>query len=183
MSTADNVSTADNIEIERRFRVDVERLAPDGSDGKPLPDNALSITQGYLSVDPHIRVRISYYRNTRGCVEECSVTIKGDGTVARTEYVLPLPDKHAGGLLAMCRGRVIHKIRHRLHIGGRRWFVDQFEHPHAGLWLAETELHSADESFPKPPWLGREVTEDKRYSNVQLASNALDEFWRDDIGS
>jgi adenylate cyclase len=36
--------------------------------------------------------------------------------------------------------------------------------------VAEIELTSAQESFEKPAWIGREVTDSKRYYNLALAS-------------
>jgi len=41
----------------------------------------------------------------------------------------------------------------------------------AGLVMAEVELASEDEPFDRPDWAGTEVTDDKRYYNVNLARN------------
>jgi adenylate cyclase len=51
------------------------------------------------------------------------------------------------------------------------WELDCFEGRHAGLWLVEIELSRADQPLPKPlpPWIGREVTDDPRYTNSRLA--------------
>ncbi len=37
--------------------------------------------------------------------------------------------------------------------------------------LAEIELKSEDQVFSYPPWLGAEVTHDRRYYNSSLASH------------
>jgi CYTH domain-containing protein len=49
----------------------------------------------------------------------------------------------------------------------------EFEYPgrHRGLWLAEIELPKRSSRLPKlPPWIGKEVTNDPRYANVNLAA-------------
>ena len=53
----------------------------------------------------------------------------------------------------------------------RSFEVDEFHGDNEGLVLAEIELADADESFMKPSWLGREVTDDGRYYNGYLARN------------
>ncbi|MGV0005851.1 MAG: hypothetical protein ACNYPG_04400 [Candidatus Porifericomitaceae bacterium WSBS_2022_MAG_OTU9] len=37
-----------------------------------------------------------------------------------------------------------------------------------GLVVAELELEHPQQAFAKPPWLGREVSEDSRYYNTSL---------------
>ena len=47
--------------------------------------------------------------------------------------------------------------------------IDVFEGDNEGLVIAEVELHSEDELFDRPEWLGEEVTYDARYTNSSLA--------------
>jgi adenylate cyclase len=47
--------------------------------------------------------------------------------------------------------------------------IDEFDGDNAGLIVAEVELGAADEEFTRPAWLGREVSDDSRYYNVNLA--------------
>jgi adenylate cyclase len=49
--------------------------------------------------------------------------------------------------------------------------VDEFHAENEGLLLVEIELKSEDQSFPRPDWLGEEVTSDYRYYNSWLAKN------------
>ena len=42
-----------------------------------------------------------------------------------------------------------------------------------GLVIAEIELESEDQEFEKPEWLGLEVTQDKRYLNVNLINQPI----------
>ena len=46
--------------------------------------------------------------------------------------------------------------------------VDEFHGMNAGLVVAEVELGAADEPFGRPPFLGEEVTGDRRYYNSSL---------------
>ena len=46
--------------------------------------------------------------------------------------------------------------------------VDEFYADNQGLIMAEIELPNPDYPFPKPEWLGQEVTGDKRYYNSYL---------------
>jgi adenylate cyclase len=49
--------------------------------------------------------------------------------------------------------------------------VDVYADAHEGLLTAEIEFPSveASEAFTPPEWLGREVTDDRRYANQALA--------------
>ncbi len=60
-------------------------------------------------------------------------------------------------------------MRHWVPYAGQEWEVDEFIVANAGLVVAELELDDENIEFLKPPWLGREVTEDVRYYNSYLA--------------
>ncbi len=49
--------------------------------------------------------------------------------------------------------------------------MDVFSGAHEGLVTAELELSSPDEDFPRPPWLGEDVSADPRYRNAALAAS------------
>jgi len=49
------------------------------------------------------------------------------------------------------------------------WEIDEFKGENAGLIVAEVELSAVDEAFEKPSWVGKDVTEEIRYYNNQLA--------------
>ena len=42
--------------------------------------------------------------------------------------------------------------------------------------VAEIELASAEEPFDKPEWIGREVTDSKRYYTLALASRPYSQW-------
>jgi len=84
------------------------------------------------------------------------------------EYLIPLSD--AQEMLETLRvNDCVDKTRYLVKHGKHVWEVDVFEGRNAGLIVAEIELDDEDEAFEKPDWLGREVSDDPRYYNMNLA--------------
>ncbi len=96
------------------------------------------------------------------------MTVKDKGTLVRKEYEFSITLAAAAGLLAMCPDR-IDKIRYIVPIQGKKWEIDVFRGKHRGLTVAELELKSVDEQFEVPQWIGKDITEDRRYSNASLS--------------
>lgn len=143
------------IEIERKF-------LPAGDGWRRQVGRSVAIVQGWLGGDAcSVRVRL-----TDG---EGSLNIKSRriGPV-RSEFEYPVPAADARELLALCGSQVLAKTRHLVELGGHRFEIDEFQGDNAGLVVVEIELASPDEAFPRPDWLGREVTDDARYYNVNL---------------
>lgn len=142
------------IEIERKFLVKTEHL--------PVlnPANSRVFVQGYLSFKPSVRIRRTS--------TDAWITVKGEGTIARSEFEYQIPQKDAAEMLSMCLAQ-LSKIRHIVDYMGQKWEVDEFIGPHMGLWLAEIELNEPNQSLFFPEWVGLEVTEDPRYTNGALA--------------
>lgn len=88
---------------------------------------------------------------------------------SRREFEYPVPLEDALQLMSLCRGGRIEKTRHTVPHGGFTWEIDEFSGANAGLVVAEIELDVVGQEFPRPPWLGREVTDEERYYNVALA--------------
>jgi len=142
------------VEIERKFLVRKELLP------QPLPEGD-ELEQGYLSVEPVVRVRLV----TAGDgVRHAELTVKGKGMLSRMEFNYPIPDEDAEALLRMC-SRTLRKVRRRLG----RFDLDHFRE--RDLWLAEIELREAQERFERPAWLGEEVTDNPEYANARLATS------------
>jgi adenylate cyclase len=53
-------------------------------------------------------------------------------------------------------------------VDGVTFEIDEFLGDNAGLVVAEVELDAPDAPFPRPAWLGREVSALARYYNVNL---------------
>lgn len=144
-------------EIERKFLLASDAWRADAGPGTRL-------VQGYLTRDPERTVRV------RLAGEAAFLTIKGKTTGAtRLEIELPLTRTQAEALLPLCLPPLIDKVRYEVFVDGKRWEIDEFAGDNAPLIVAELELTSEDEAFAKPPWLGREVTDDPRYYNSRLA--------------
>lgn len=152
------------IEIERKFLVvsDAWRAGAEG----------LVIRQGYICAHQDTVVRV----RTFGA--DAFLTVKGGKTgesgnagLVRAEFEYPIPLGDAAEILdALCRGPLIEKTRYTLHHLSHEWVIDEFTGVNAGLTVAEVELASEDEAVALPPWIGREVSSDPRFLNVNLAA-------------
>ena len=146
------------IETERKFLV-----TGDGYKAEAMEKHR--IRQGYIAHDEgrSVRVRI---RDGKGIL-----TVKGPfiGFGSRPEWEKELTLQEAEDLFRLCKPGSVDKTRWIVPAGERFFEVDEFHGENEGLVLAEIELADADESFPKPSWLGEEVTGDKRYYNGYLA--------------
>ncbi len=144
------------VEIERKFLVKSD-LWREGASGEVY-------RQGYLNREKGrtVRVRLAGGRGY--------LTIKGvPQGFTRAEFEYEIPSDDAEQLLVLCEGPVIEKLRYRVPFEGFVWEVDEFLGANAGLVVAEIELPSEDTPFVTPPWAGKEVTGDARYSNSQLS--------------
>jgi CYTH domain-containing protein len=145
-------------EIERKFLVCGEFM--------DRTTDATEIVQGYLSSSPDRTVRVRV-RDEKGFI-----TVKGladDSGIARYEWEKEIPVEDARELLKICEPWPVEKTRYLVPYGGHIIEVDVFHGANSGLVMAEIELHSTDEAFEKPPWLGEEVSGDPRYYNSSLS--------------
>ncbi len=146
------------LEIERKFLVV-------GDAWRAQAARSLKMDQGYLCREAglaSVRVRLE------GAEARLNIKAAVVGS-ARAEYEYPIAADEATEILqTLCVGR-LQKTRHYVEIGEHTWEVDEFVGDNAGLVVAELELDSVDEEFQRPQWLGREVTDDRRYYNHHLA--------------
>lgn len=147
------------VEIERKFLV--------SGTGWQDSSRVTRFRQGYLSTEPERSVRV------RLAEDRAFLTIKGKSVDAeRAEYEYPLPVADAVELLdELCLKPLIEKDRYLVRHAGLTWEVDVFLGANAGLVLAEVELESADQEIDLPPWVGTEVTSDRRFFNLYLVQN------------
>ena len=150
-------------EIERKFLVDAARIPRDA-----LRDGARFV-QGYLSISPTVRVRIS---ERPGTAAEAWITVKGPGGILRAEFEYAVPVEDARSMVPLCIA-TLRKTRFRVLVGDHVWDLDQYHDRYEGLWIAEVELDDPDESFTSPTWTTDEVTEDPGYTNAAIALGSL----------
>jgi adenylate cyclase len=144
-------------EVERKYLVTDDRWRQRVGPGAHY-------RQGYLCADPQRSVRVRLAAN------EAALTIKGNVEgAARDEFEYPIPAADANQILErLCIKPIIEKTRYEIQFGGVKWQVDEFAGENEGLVIAEVETSKAPEEIPKPEWLGEDVTDDPRYSNVNL---------------
>ena len=149
------------IEIERKFLTTSEAFKKEA-----FAKNRIS--QGYLSSIPERTVRVRIKEN------KGFITIKGvsnETGLSRFEWEKEIPIEEATALLKLCEKGIIDKTRFEVKIGNHIFEVDEFYGENKGLIIAEVELKSETETFEKPVWLGKEVTNDIRYYNSYLSKN------------
>ncbi len=103
---------------------------------------------------------------------DATLTVKSGGGRSRVEEELAIEPERFERLWPLTEGRRIEKTRHLVPgPDGHVIEVDVYTGALAGLVVAEVEFAGeADaDAFVLPDWLGREVTDDKRYKNQQLA--------------
>ena len=147
-------------EIERKFL-----LVND--DWRRSVSHSVRMCQGYLATTEAVSIRI------RQEGEQAFLNLKSATLgITRDEFEFPLPVAGALEVLhRFCAGRCIDKTRHYVPMGQHLWEIDEFAGANAGLIVAEIELTSEDELFERPAWLGREVSQEKRYYNVCLVDH------------
>lgn len=146
------------LEIERKF------LVADDS-YRHTATSSSRIRQGYICRESGRTVRVRI-RDERGFL-----TIKGPSPngLSRYEFEKEITLDEADNLFRLCLPGVIDKTRYLVPMAdGHVFEVDEFYGANEGLVIAEVELSSEDEAFMRPPFLGREVTGDKRYYNSNL---------------
>lgn len=167
------MSNTNNLEIERKFLVTSDAF-------RALATKAVRIKQGYLSTNEKSTIRV------RRWDDQAFLTIKSRGeagSCAHFEWEREITPADAEALFPLVQSALIDKTRYIVPIsgsasgltsnspqGGLFFEVDVFHGENEGLILAEIELPSEEASFPRPDFLGEEVTQDRRYYNSYLSS-------------
>jgi len=174
------------VEIERKFLVV-------GDEWRGQAQRSLQLVQGYLTASgsrgawPDAKDG-QEKPQPDGSGAACSVRVRIGGDrawlniksaiagIERREYEYAIPLSDAERMLAeFCPARV-EKIRHHVPIADAMFEVDEFLGDNAGLVVAELELRSQMEDFPRPSWLGFEVSDLRRYYNVNLLQYAYSKW-------
>jgi CYTH domain-containing protein len=143
-------------EIERKFLVL-------NDDYKKQCEGVL-YKQGFLSTHKERVVRIRLVGN------KGYLTVKGiTRNISRCEYEYEIPFEEAEHMLnEICEKPIIIKKRFKIPMDSFVWEVDEFLEENKGLVIAEIELEYEHQEFPKPSWLGKEVSGDPKYYNAKL---------------
>ena len=144
-------------EIERKFLVI--------GDYKSLASGHSHMSQGYISSSHGRTVRV------RIVGELGYLTIKGPtgkSGLGRMEWEREIPLADAQALMSLCETPPLRKTRWFVPRGKHIFEVDEFHGLNEGLLIAEVELTHEEEEYEIPPFLGSEVTGDRRYYNSFL---------------
>ena len=153
------------VEIERKFLVY-------GDDWRALATKTVEMRQAYLASTPGCSVRV------RITDDEARLNIKsGTLGIARQEFDYGIPPSDAQEIVeTLCNGETLTKTRYFVPNGVHVWEVDEFSDANAGLIVAEIELEAVDTIFETPHWVGKEVSHDERYYNVNLIKRPFPEW-------
>lgn len=154
------------LEIERKYLVisDIYR---------EMAASSSHIVQAYLARPEKgvIRIRIRD--------DKAYLTVKSRNTGAtRSEWEYEIPVVDAREMIAkISDGKLIDKTRYLVRYDDMVWEVDEFHGALEGLVVAEIELPSECAYFKVPPFIGREVTGERRfYNSVLLEIKAVNEL-------
>ncbi len=160
-----------NLEIERKFIIPLEHHHLYCGTEKL----GTEITQAYLSSDPEKTIRIRIAKKSG--VENAFMTIKSrplEGNILGCpEWEWDMPVSCARDILKSLSPPSVTKTRHYVMSGGDTWEVDVVPVGDGRfLVVAEIEGSSIEQvmGVAIPPWVGPEVTGDKRFSMVNLVS-------------
>ena len=149
------------MEIERKWLLSSLPLRVDGI----VPD---TLAQGYLPGDTLVeRIRSI----TRAGATRWIRTVKIGRGLVRVEIEEETTVEIATALFALTAGKRVTKLRYAVPDQALTWEIDDFTD--RALVLAEVELPTADTAVEIPRWLApyivREVTDEKAFTNWQLA--------------
>jgi adenylate cyclase len=155
-----NEPTGNNQEIERKFLL---RRLPEQLNGS----RHYVIKQGYLATESagrQVRLR------KKGKI--ATLTFKVGRGSHREEREIRLSPKQFAALWPGTAGRRLSKWRYEIPWKNLLIEIDVYRGKHAPLVVAEVEFPDrvSCRKFKPPSWFGREVTGEKRYSNVRLAN-------------
>ena len=165
------------MEIERKFLVN------------EIPQNLDSykkfeIEQGYISTKPTIRIRKinkKYVLTVKSKFAVC----KSDGDpIINNELECEITEKEYEALKERIDGDLIQKFRYIIPLEQElKAELDVFQGRLLGLVFAEVEFISVEEAnnFNKPTWFGRDVSDDRRYRNSEIAKleRYSEEYFKD----
>ena len=156
-----------SLEIERRFLLKNDNW-------KEFITKKIYIEQGYLS-----KSLDDWISRIRFTGKEFKIALKKHikgFTNFEFEYSIPQSD---GEIIMSNLSNIIKKERFFLEVEKKSWIIDCFKENNYPLEIAEIELSNEDEDLFLPPFISKEITGLRHYSNFSLASKPFSK-WTDD---
>ena len=155
-----------SVEIERRFLLQNDAWRAAASAPKTL-------RQGYFSVEKERTIRV------RIVDQQAWLTLKGYiSDVSRSEFEYEIPLAHAEQMMATMCPFKMEKHRYLVDYQGFTFEIDEYFGDNAPLIVAELELPSESTPYPRPDWLGREITSEGKFTNAYLSKHPYS-TWED----
>ena len=157
------------LEIERRFLIKNDHW-------KEFITNKTSIEQGYLSYnleDWIIRIRF----NGKTFKIALKKHIKN---FTNYEYEFSIPNSEGEKIMATLTNK-IQKERFFLEVDNKNWIVDCFKDKNFPLEIAEIELASEKEEVILPPFVSKEITGLKIFTNLSLTKCPFSKWENKDL--
>ena len=169
-------------EIERKFLVNriPDSMCPENKYKHSLLRVAV-LEQGYLSTTgpntSRIRIETPVTDKAETTKEYAYLTVKGKRAkdLTRPEFEYEVPASEGKAMLKLCKNNVVKKERRSVKMQTAHFEIlvelDIFRKNLKGLVMVEVEFPTAKaaKKFQPLEWMGKEVTEDKRYTNKNLA--------------
>jgi len=157
------------LEIERRFLIKNDHW-------KKFIINKTSIEQGYLSYnleDWIIRIRFNG--------KDFKIALKKHiQNFTNYEYEFSIPNSEGEKIMATLTNK-IKKERFFLEVDNKNWIVDCFKDKNFPLEIAEIEVNSEKEEVILPPFVSREITGLKIFTNLSLTKRPFSKWENKDL--
>ena len=157
------------LEIERRFLIKNDQW-------KNFITHKILIEQGYLSYnlkDWIIRIRFDG--------NKFKIALKKHiRNFTNYEYEYSIPNSEGEKIMATLT-KSIKKERFFLEFDQREWIIDCFKDKNFPLEIAEIELNSETEEVIIPPFLSREITGLKIFTNLNLTKHPFTHWENKDL--
>lgn len=160
------------LEIEKKWVIDKDKIPYDLSKA-----DCFEIKQTYINYTPEIRVR----EIKNNGVVWYMMAIKryvNDDALTREESDFYITQKEYESTVGKGLDNTIYKKRYQFEVDGLTYAVDIFEGDLEGLAYLEIEFESEElaNSFETPDWIIKDVTNDRRYKNQELAQYGMPEI-------
>lgn len=145
-------------EIERKYLIE-------NNGWRDLNIKGKFYRQGYIPTAKGATIRVRIIKE-----KKAYLTIKGPTHgLTRSEYEYKIPVSDARQILHELCPHVLEKTRYKVHEGSLVWEIDVYHGANEGLITVEVELDSENQPVNPPSWVGREVTNESKYTSSSLA--------------